>query len=101
MYSDLLLPCLQYLNTLQAKSRYVTYEEILVFSEFVLLSNNLSACKLPAVYQQLQLAGNIECTVQLEITNLIFLLWRCDPTRVMASSFLRFSRSHTTTQHSR
>ena len=28
-------------------------------------------------------------------------LWRCDPTRVMASSFLRFSRSHTTTQHSR
>ena len=30
-----------------------------------------------------------------------FLLWRCDPTRVMASSFLRFSRSHTTTHHSR
>jgi hypothetical protein len=27
--------------------------------------------------------------------------WRCDPTRVMASSFLRFSRSHTTTHHSR
>ena len=32
---------------------------------------------------------------------LIFFLWRCDPARVMASSFLRFSRSHTTTQHSR
>jgi hypothetical protein len=31
----------------------------------------------------------------------IFLLWRCDPTRVMTSSFLRFSRSHTTTHHSR
>jgi hypothetical protein len=29
-----------------------------------------------------------------------FLLWRCDPTRVIASSFLRFSRSHTTTHHS-
>ena len=29
-----------------------------------------------------------------------FLLWRCDPTRIMAS-FLRFSRSHTTTHHSR
>jgi len=28
-------------------------------------------------------------------------LWRCDPTWVMASSFLRFSRSHTTTHHSR
>ena len=24
-----------------------------------------------------------------------FFLWRCDPTRVMASSFLRFPRSHT------
>ena len=32
---------------------------------------------------------------------LFFPLWRCDPKRVMASSFLRFSRSHTTTQHSR
>jgi len=30
-----------------------------------------------------------------------FFLWCCDPTRVMSSSFLRFSRSHTTTQHSR
>ena len=30
-----------------------------------------------------------------------FFLWRCDPTQVMASSFLRVSRSHTTTQHSR
>ena len=30
-----------------------------------------------------------------------FLLWRCDPSRVMASSFLRFSRSQTTTLHSR
>jgi hypothetical protein len=30
-----------------------------------------------------------------------FFLWRCDPTRVMASSFLRFSRSHTMTHHSR
>ena len=30
----------------------------------------------------------------------IFFLWRCDPTRVIASSFLRFSRSHTT-HHSR
>ena len=30
-----------------------------------------------------------------------FFLWRCDPTRVMASSFLRFSRSHKTTHHSR
>ena len=32
---------------------------------------------------------------------LTFFLWRCNPTRVMASSFLRFSRSHTTTHHSR
>jgi len=31
----------------------------------------------------------------------IFFLRRCDPTRVMASSFLVFSRSHTTTHHSR
>jgi hypothetical protein len=31
---------------------------------------------------------------------LFFWLWRCDPTRVMAFSFLRFSRSHTTTHHS-
>ena len=30
-----------------------------------------------------------------------FLLWRCDPPRVMASSFLRFSRSHATTHRSR
>ena len=30
-----------------------------------------------------------------------FFLWRCDPTRVMASSFTRFSRSHTMTHHSR
>jgi len=30
-----------------------------------------------------------------------FLLWRCDPTQVTASSILRFSRSHTTTHHSR
>ena len=29
-----------------------------------------------------------------------FFPWRCDPTRVMASSFTRFSRSHTTTRHS-
>jgi hypothetical protein len=29
-----------------------------------------------------------------------FILWRCDPTRGMASSYLRFSRSHTTTHHS-
>ena len=27
----------------------------------------------------------------------IFFFWRCDPTQVIASSFLRFSRSHTTT----
>jgi hypothetical protein len=32
---------------------------------------------------------------------LLFLWWRCDPTRIMASSFLGFSRSHTTTHHSR
>ena len=31
----------------------------------------------------------------------IYIFGRCDPTRVMASSFLRFSRSHTTTHHSR
>ena len=30
-----------------------------------------------------------------------FFLRRCDPTPVMASSFLRFPRSHTTTHHSR
>jgi len=30
-----------------------------------------------------------------------FFLWRCGPTRARASSFLRFSRSHTTTHHSR
>jgi hypothetical protein len=30
-----------------------------------------------------------------------FFLWRCNPTRVLASSFLRFSRSHTTTHHNR
>ena len=33
--------------------------------------------------------------------SIMFFLWRCDPTRVMASSFLRFSRSHATTHHSR
>jgi len=32
---------------------------------------------------------------------LIFFTVRCDPTWVMASSFLRFSISHTTTHHSR
>ena len=31
----------------------------------------------------------------------LLFLWRCDPTRVMASSFLRFSKSHTTTHHNR
>ena len=30
-----------------------------------------------------------------------FFLWRCDPTLVMTSSFLRFSRSHTMTHHIR
>ena len=30
-----------------------------------------------------------------------FFLWRCDPTRVMTSSFTRFSRSHATAHHSR
>ena len=30
-----------------------------------------------------------------------FFCGACDPTRVMTSSFLRFSRSHTTTHHSR
>ena len=30
----------------------------------------------------------------LDIPLWFFLLWRCNPTRVMASSFLRFSRSH-------
>jgi hypothetical protein len=30
-----------------------------------------------------------------KIIKSLLLLWRCDPTRVMASSFLRFSRSHT------
>jgi hypothetical protein len=35
-------------------------------------------------------------------TFIVFIfLWRCEPTRVMASSFLRFTRSHTTTHHSR
>ena len=33
--------------------------------------------------------------------NFFFVLWCCDPTRAMACSFLRFFRSHTTTQHSR
>jgi len=33
--------------------------------------------------------------------NFFFVLWRYDPTQVMASSFLRFSRSYTTTHHSR
>ena len=32
--------------------------------------------------------------------NTIFFLWRCGPTRAMASSFTRFL-DHTTTQHSR
>jgi len=32
---------------------------------------------------------------------LYFFLWRCDPTRFMASSFLRFSISHIMTFHSR
>jgi hypothetical protein len=36
-----------------------------------------------------------------DIKLISFLLWRCDPTRVMVFSFLRFSRSHTTTHHSR
>jgi hypothetical protein len=31
----------------------------------------------------------------------LFFPWRCEPTRVMASSFLRFSRSHTTTHNRR
>jgi hypothetical protein len=35
------------------------------------------------------------------IWQFFFLLWRCDPTRVMTSSFLGFSRSHTTTHHNR
>jgi hypothetical protein len=36
------------------------------------------------------------------ISNLFhfFFLWRCDPTRVMASSLMRFSISHTTMHHS-
>jgi len=33
--------------------------------------------------------------------NRTFFFWRCDPTRVMASSFFEVSRSHTTTHHSR
>ena len=41
------------------------------------------------------------CDLSAGRTIMVFLLWRCDPTRVMASSFLRFSRSHTTTHHSR
>ena len=42
-------------------------------------------------------------SVQKECTAIIFFFWlcRCDPTRVIASSFLRFSRLHTTTHHSR
>ena len=32
---------------------------------------------------------------------IFFFLWRCDPALVMAYSFLRFSRAHTTTHHSR
>ena len=43
------------------------------------------------------------CSISYQFSNdaNFFFLWRCDPTRVMASSFLRFSRSHTTTHHSR
>jgi len=36
----------------------------------------------------------------MNIKFILFFLWRCGPTWVMASSFLRFSRSHTTTHHS-
>jgi len=35
----------------------------------------------------------------LHLSYFFIFLWRCDATRVMASSFLRFSRSHTTTNH--
>jgi hypothetical protein len=35
------------------------------------------------------------------IETCFFFLWRCDPTRVMATSFTRFSKTHTTTHHSR
>ena len=44
---------------------------------------------------RLRLRGNWDCH------HCPFFLWRCDPTRVMAFSFTRFSRSHTTTHHSR
>ena len=56
-FSDLLFPCLHYHNTLQAQTRYVTYKESLVFSEFVLLFSHLSACNISALYQKLQLAA--------------------------------------------
>jgi hypothetical protein len=49
------------------------------------------------VFRQLQLFVSCFCL----IITVFLLLWRCDPKRVMASSFLRFSRSHTTTHHSR
>ena len=41
------------------------------------------------------------CQCRSRFAQLEFFLWRCDPTRVMAYSFLRFYRSHTTTHHSR
>ena len=43
----------------------------------------------------------VKCKYKFYRLKFFFFLWRCDPTRVMASSFLRFSRSHTTTHHSR
>jgi hypothetical protein len=36
-----------------------------------------------------------------QLLKTIFYLWRCDPTQVMASSFLMFPRSHTMMHHSR
>jgi hypothetical protein len=54
---------------LQANTLYLTYKESLVFSELVLLLKHLSAGNISALYQKLQLAGNIKRTLQLEDTN--------------------------------
>ena len=50
--------------------------------------------------EKMSVIAKLTLFIQL-IINTFFFLWRCNPTRVMASSFLRFSRSHTTTHHSR
>ena len=78
-YSDLLLPCLHYLSTLQANKRHVTYKESLVFSEFVLPVKQLSARSISALYQNLQLdaKSSVRCNWNTLIKRVIS-IWNLD-----------------------